>query len=572
MKKFILLLITLFFLFPAIAESKERESIDDWYIKDYHSQIVVNKDSSLDITERIKADCGNLANKHGIYRVIPYLSYGENNSKYLTPITLKSIKDENDKVYNYSELNDRINHTVTWKIGDPDLNVTGENNYIINYHVKNAIRFENENFDEFYWNLNGNFWEIETDNYSAEIIFPDGFDSQKSEIFLYSGEYGSNQNHSEYYWKENNILIVSTGKSLNAFEGITLSVTYPKDFFIPYVAPWYVRFQWVLLLVVPIIFLMVYIKLWRRYGRDPKISPTIAPEFDIPEDLSPLDMGIVYSDGLMNKNYLTASIINMAVKGVIKIEETSTGVIFKSKDYILRKTGKNASILSESERLLLRILTQGEEYVKISDLINLFYKDIPIIKNKAVEEMTKMNYLIRSSRTWQYVFIALAVILVLAGIATHSLSEYLSYSLFISAVLAGIFTPLMTRRSEPGAELFKRIKGLRLYVAKAEKYRQQFNEKENIFEKFLPYAIMFGIVGLWLKNIKSIYGQEYINSYLPLWFISSGKTFDFDAFGKDIQSLSQNIGSTLSSSPSSSGSGGGGFSGGGGGGGGGGGW
>jgi len=572
MKRVILFLVVLFLVFPAKIEARENNMIDDWYIKEYQSRIVVNKDSSLDITEKIIADCGNLPDKHGIYRVIPYMTYGDNNKKYLTPIKLRSITNKSGKSLNYSELNDRINHTVTWKIGDPNISVKGENEYVIDYHVENAIRFENDDFDEFYWNIHGNFWEIETDKYSAEIVFPSDFDAEKTEINLYSGEFASKLNNAQSIWREKNILAVSYDETLKAFEGITLSITYPKNYFTPYVAPWYIKYQWILILIIPAIFLMLFIKLWQKFGRDPSISPTIAPEFEIPENLSPLDMGLVYSDSIMKNNYLTASIVNMAVKGVIKIEETSSGLVFKSKDYIIKKTGQTDSLLSESERFLLKKLVQGNETVTISDLKDNFYKEIPLIRKKAEEEMVRMDYLIKSSRLWQYIFIAIIIILVISGISAFSFSAYLAFSLLISAVFAIIFTPLMTRRSELGAKLFKRIKGLRLYMVKAEKYRQQFNEKENIFEKYLPYAIMFGIVGLWLKNMKAIYGQEYFNSHIPLWYIASGSSFDIDSFGNGIKSLSNNIGTTLSSSPSSSGSGGGGFSGGGGGGGGGGGW
>jgi uncharacterized membrane protein len=100
----------------------------------------------------------------------------------------------------------------------------------------------------------------------------------------------------------------------------------------------------------------------------------------------------------------------------------------------------------------------------------------------------------------------------------------------------------------------------------AEKYRQQFNEKENIFEKFLPYAIMFGITKKWINAFKNIYGEKYFAAYHPYWFYSvSGSPFDMDSLNSAISGISDSIGTA-------SGASGGGASGGGGGGGGGGGW
>ena len=131
----------------------------------------------------------------------------------------------------------------------------------------------------------------------------------------------------------------------------------------------------------------------------------------------------------------------------------------------------------------------------------------------------------------------------------------------------------MQKRTEEGHVLFRRIKGFKLYLDKAEKYRQRFLEKENLFEKFLPYAIVFGITREWIKKMKDIYGEKYFATYHPVWFYGAGiASFNADSFSEAMNSVSTNMASTMSSSPSSSGTGGGGFSGGGGGGGGGGGW
>ena len=122
-----------------------------------------------------------------------------------------------------------------------------------------------------------------------------------------------------------------------------------------------------------------------------------------------------------------------------------------------------------------------------------------------------------------------------------------------------------------GLELAWRIKGFKLYMETAEKYRQQFNEKENILEKFLPYAILFKITDLWIRKMKDIYGEKYVACFMPLWFVGGNfQNFDANSFNSMISDFSSNMNSTMVAS--SSGVGGGGFSGGGGGGGGGGGW
>ena len=100
----------------------------------------------------------------------------------------------------------------------------------------------------------------------------------------------------------------------------------------------------------------------------------------------------------------------------------------------------------------------------------------------------------------------------------------------------------------------------------------QFYEKENIFEKYLPYAIAFGLTQKWIQAFRGIYGVEAANAYVPAWYVGSSGSFDFNSFGSNMNSISSQMGSVLTSSPSGSSGSGGGFSGGGGGGGGGGSW
>lgn len=114
------------------------------------------------------------------------------------------------------------------------------------------------------------------------------------------------------------------------------------------------------------------------------------------------------------------------------------------------------------------------------------------------------------------------------------------------------------------------IEGFKLFMETVDKDRARFYEDQNIFEKFLPYAVLFNITKKWITRMKEIYGAEYIAQHAPAWYVGATPgAFDADHFSSAMTSLSQSIGASTSSP---SGSGGSGSSGGGGGGGGGGGW
>jgi len=151
-----------------------------------------------------------------------------------------------------------------------------------------------------------------------------------------------------------------------------------------------------------------------------------------------------------------------------------------------------------------------------------------------------------------------------------SISGHVSGSLFLSGAVTIAFGVLLRKRTLGGAELAWKIKGFKLFMKTVDKDRAAFYEKENIFEKFLPYAIAFEMTDIWIKRMEEIYGEKYFATHVPAWYIgASAASFDASNFTSAINSLSSSISQNTSSS---SGSGGGGSSGGGGGGGGGGGW
>jgi uncharacterized membrane protein YgcG len=554
--------------------SSARVFITDWYIKDFESEIQVNKDSSLLITEKITADCDNLPNKHGIFRILP-TQINTTEGIIKTPIKLISITDFNDKKLKYSTITDSVDHTVTWKIGDPNKTVTGVNYYKITYKVKNAIRFGNTNFDELYWNLNGNFWEIETDNFVSKIIFPSEITQQNSEVDYYTGFLG-NQDKSlaKYEWLDNNTLQFSSTQTLIAKQGITASITFPKNIFLLYKPNFIEKYGNNLWFLLPILVFIICFIIWWEYGKDPKINKTIIPEFEIPENLAPIEMGMLITDGKFKNEFISASILNLAVKGDVAIKEIEKKWLMGRRDFELTLTKEIDESLNTTEQLLKEKLFKGTTgKILLSSLKKRFYQDIPKIKKSAVNDLVEKELVTKKSFSLQKILgISIIVIFFLLYLILHinRLPWQLFLSFPISLAIISIFASVMPKRTEKGTELLWKVNGFKLYMETAEKYRQQFYEKENIFEKLLPYAIVFGMTKLWIRKMKDIYGEKYFETYHPVWFVGTNLgSFNVDSFTSAMNDISSSI---SSSAHGGSGAGGGGFSGGGGGGGGGGGW
>ena len=100
----------------------------------------------------------------------------------------------------------------------------------------------------------------------------------------------------------------------------------------------------------------------------------------------------------------------------------------------------------------------------------------------------------------------------------------------------------------------------------AEKYQQQFAEREKIFTAYLPFAIVFGCVDRWAHAFRDI----DVAAATAGWYVGA-QGLNALAFSSNLQNFNSTVASSITYSPASSGSsgfsggGGGGFGGGGGG-------
>ena len=80
-------------------------------------------------------------------------------------------------------------------------------------------------------------------------------------------------------------------------------------------------------------------------------------------------------------------------------------------------------------------------------------------------------------------------------------------SLFISFVIAMIFDCLISSRTKEGIEMYKHLLGFKMYLEKAERFRVKECVPET-FEKYLPYAVIFGIEKKWKNRFSGVINFE----------------------------------------------------------------
>ncbi|MCL1841192.1 MAG: DUF2207 domain-containing protein [Propionibacteriaceae bacterium] len=160
----------------------------------------------------------------------------------------------------------------------------------------------------------------------------------------------------------------------------------------------------------------------------------------------------------------------------------------------------------------------------------------------------------------------------LARLASPVLALAVGLPLF--AVLALIVCGLMAmrgRRSALGRARTDQIVGFRRYLATAEADQLEFEEGQDIFSQYLPWAIAFGVAERWTKVCQQLVDQGRLTMN-PTWYAGDMVAFHSFVMASAWSQVSAGAVSASSGGGGSAFSGGGGFAGGGGGGGGAGGW
>ena len=582
----------------ALAVSGGTASADEgWVITSFHSDIQMGHDSLLTITENIDVDFGSLQ-KHGIFRTIPIqYRYNDTEDRYYKVVVISVTNGQ--RSIQYDDYVDNFDEVI--KIGETDRTVTGPQRYVVKYTVQGAMnRFADH--DELFWNVDGDRWPVPKEAVSASVTIPAGSDREAA---CYEGPAGSREACSVTHL--NNSYTFTAQRPLSSGEQMSIAVSlesgavnvippmltarareFPDDAFD--INPLTVG----LALLIAIAGIATVAWNWWRHGRDrayltryyeaPAGTPEepeplfkhepVVVEFGPPQNMKPAQLGLILDEHADPKD-VTASIVDLAVRGYLTITDVPLFLGFH--DWQLTKKQADENALLPYERTLLNGLFEDRDEVKVSELKGKFRSTLQSVESQVVSDAMSRRLFTANPNTARGGWGCLGVgVLLLGGVATYFLGIELGWGLIgLAVVLIGgvlVATAMnMSQRSAAGRELLLKTLGFRLYMDTAEKYRQQFAEKAEIFTQLLPYAIVFGVVNKWAKAFEGIDTSQANSS----WYVGNAP-FQAALLSSSLQSMNSSISTAISASPPSSGSssgfGGGGGSGGGGGGGGGGSW
>jgi len=566
-------LVLLFVTLAATSLSAQRS----YSIERFDARIRVNRDASIDVTETITARF--VGSYNGLFRTIPLEYRTGQGLNWTLGVSLQSVQDDAGR--NLRTETSRQGHYVKYKVWIPGA-VDAMRTIVLRYRATNGLRFFDEH-DELYWNVTGDEWEVPIRVARAVIELPPNTTGVRAIAF--NGVYGSTTRDATVGIDGNDVHLMMP-HPLEYHEGLTAVVGWDKGVVTEpstLARAWgTLRSNWPLLIPI-LVFLFAFASWWRR-GRDPRRRP-IAVQYEPPPKMSPAEAGTLL-DNSADMRDITATMVDLAVRGTMRIEEHQNPKLFGlfggGTEYSLHRL-KPVSVDSDGmaphERTVYSGIFLGhDEVVPLSELKDEFYKQLPTIRDAVFDTLTA-NGFYRSrpdkvKQTWMGVAVGIGILVAIGGTYLSKATLLTPVPFVIAGIVSGvillIFAQIMPARTEAGTRALEQVLGFEEFLRRVESehLKRVIIGHPELFDKYLPYAMAFGVERQFARAFEGIYTQA------PQWYVGpSVMNFNVGHFSSSMSHLSTVAASTMSSSPrssSGSGFGGGGSSGGGGGGGGGG--
>jgi hypothetical protein len=281
--------------------------------------------------------------------------------------------------------------------------------------------------------------------------------------------------------------------------------------------------------------------LWYSRGRDPHTGVVADFITTPPDDLPPGAAGTLL-DEQANEQDVTATLVDLANRGVLKMDETQTESaqgFGGSRDFLLTVLKSDPKVTPFEAELLRSLfgpsLKEGQT-AKLSDVKSRFTSATPKIKELLYEELVARKYFSRSPeatrKSWGFggaagmvgvIVLAFVVVGIFADDAPWVLFPVMV--LFLLALGVALLGSRMPRKTLIGAEAAAKWRAFRRYLDDIEKY-EKVEESREIFDRYLPYAIAFGLENSWVTKFASVGAPS------PSWYgpVVIGGPFEMDPF------------------------------------------
>lgn len=550
----------------------------------YDSQVQVNADGSLEVTESIRVRAEGRQIRRGIFRDFPTRYRDRHGNRVVVGFEVHEVLRDGRPEPWFTE---QVGNGVRLNTGNDLLLPTpAEFTFTLRYRTTRQLGFFADH-DELYWNAIGTGWDFPIDAGSVQVRLPQAVAVDRLRAEGYTGPQGAQRQDFAAESPQPGVAEWRLTQPLAPHEGLTIVLSFPKGII---TAPsglqktgWLLRDNRGLLVALAglIVLLGYCFRRWRQVGRDP--SPgIIIVRYEAPAGYSPAGLRYLRRMGY-DMRCFSADILSLAVQGALRIQREGS----KPKDpWVLQKIegAPTATLTPAQSALLAGLFKDGS-----TTTLELHHRNAATIQRALARHARALKQRFKPAMFRTHggsiaVAIGLALLFSMAafiiGAAAGPVVLLVIPVALAMFATATTFAFLVRAPTPEGRRLLDEIEGLKRYLTVAEKpdlVRLQGPGSEPPldsarFEALLPHAVALDVEEAWTDRFTQAVGAAAAaQATASMAWYRGAPIGDVAGFSKALgSSLAAQIATSSRPPGSSSGGGGGGFSGGGGGGGGGG--
>jgi hypothetical protein len=542
-------------------------------ISSYSVELVLRQDASMRVQETIVYDFGPRAvGRHGIVRDIPVWYPHDVDHRRVYPVDNVEVSSPSGAPTDLEISGGDVTHLG---IGDPDREVRGEQTYVISYDVHGVVN-PLPDHQELYWNPIDEQWRVPVIDASVTLEGP----AKVRQARCFRGARGSVAECDRSVDDSGQVRF--SAAVLDPGQGLAVVASFPSGTF-PSAAPilepvWRadrafattpatvgVAGALLVLLVGGVLVLAALRGRDERYlGTAPGLSPgsggaelvsrwflprhpPVTLRSEPPPGLRPGMVGTLL-DERANVIDVTATLLDLAVRGYLRIEETGQDPEVRIPDWWLVRLvtgdrdepredldqhppgpGATGPVdtddeLRPYEAALLEAVFRDGERVRLADVVEHLRQDLVRVQRLLYQDVTARGWMRGHPAAVRFGWYLRGGALVAVGVgATAALALWTGWGLVgLPVVLAGVvavlFAARMPVRTTAGTAVLAQAKGFRLYLETvgAEHLPERWSER--VFGPYLPYAVVFGLTRRWTGRYRETAGAAAGTSPLS-WFV-----------------------------------------------------
>jgi len=303
---------------------------------------------------------------------------------------------------------------------------------------------------------------------------------------------------------------------------------------------------------------------WLKWGREPKV-PEIDYWREVPDD--PPAVAIALMEwGYVDTDAFSATVVDLAQRGYLTIEETEH-------DHVFRSTDKSREGLLEFEnKVLKKLFEDGPETSQkgLTGWAKAHRTDaaswLSSFTGQVVKAYNAKGYQVKGQATGWVLYILL--VLLLWGFAALAIANE-AYAIGGAAIGSGLlllfFMILLRRRTQAGAQRHAEWEGLRRFLKDFSQLQDAPSGHMALYERYLVAAVALGVADELVEALQVRIPEVANDPTFATWYVGTragAGIGSFHTIGDFSSGLSSATASSFRPPPSSSSSSGGGFSGG----------